>query len=250
MDALEIAHELPFGEKIQNHALNNRCNGEFKKYYKKKTKEEPIIIDQEKSRYYINERLLFVKLNNGDRYDIAKVCIKIIDKYIKLKIKQFKHFFEECMYYKKNWKSNVDKSVEFIESKLDKKVDVRIFEVISYVICKNYYEMSKIWIGKDKNNLTQEQVKLYKMGRTNSNDGGIDFLMLPLGKVFQVTESLNFKKYFLDIDKLNKFPITFIVKTKKDAVKIYPDKDIVNKYINCFEKIITSSTLMKFLGNV
>ena len=96
------------------------------------------------------------------------------------------------------------------------------------------------------------------MGRTNSNDGGIDFLMIPLGRVFQVTETLNFKKYFLDIDKLNKFPITFIVKSNKtpeeiykkisaDASKTYSDKNILNKYLKCFDEIITSKTLIEYL---
>ena len=48
-------------------------------------------------------------------------------------------------------------------------------------------------------------MKLYKTGRTNANDGGIDFVMKPLGRFFQVTETLDFKKYFLDIDKIETF---------------------------------------------
>ena len=261
--AMERVHELPFGEKIQNHALNNRCNGEFKNLFKKVTKEEPIIIieseDENKSRYYINEKLLYVKLENGQDYNIAKLCINVINEYVRLKIKQFKDFFCECLYYKEHWHEDIDASVDFIESKLDKKVDARIFEVVSYVICKNYYEMSSIYIGESREQVHKISQRLYKMGRTNSNDGGIDFLMIPLGRVFQVTETLNFKKYFFDIDKLNKFPITFVVKTNKtpekiykkiveDACKQYSDKDILNKYLECFEEIITSKILIEYLN--
>ena len=261
-NAMNRIHELPFGEKIQNHALNNRCNGEFKNLFKKVTKEEPIIIleneDENKSRYYINEKLLYVKLKNGQNYNIANICIIVITEYVRLKIKQFKDFFNKCLYYKEHWHENINESIHFIEEKLDKKVDARIFEVVSYVICKNYYEMQFVYIGTSKENISKINPKLYKMGRTNSNDGGIDFLMIPLGRVFQVTETLNFKKYFLDIDKLNKFPITFIVKSNKtpeeiykkiseDASKTYSDKNILNKYLKCFDEIITSKTLIKYL---
>ena len=50
---------------------------------------------------------------------------------------------------------------------------------------------------------------LYKTGRTNANDGGIDFVMRPLGRFFQVTETVDVNKYFLDIDKIQRFPLTF-----------------------------------------
>lgn len=54
---------------------------------------------------------------------------------------------------------------------------------------------------------------LYKTGRTNANDGGIDFVMRPLGQFFQVTETVDVNKYFLDIDKIQRFPLTFVVKS-------------------------------------
>lgn len=43
---------------------------------------------------------------------------------------------------------------------------------------------------------------MYKTGRTNANDGGIDFVMRPVGRFFQVTEVNNYDKYLLDIDKV------------------------------------------------
>ena len=46
---------------------------------------------------------------------------------------------------------------------------------------------------------------LYKTGRTNANDGGIDFVLKPLGKFLQVTETLDFKKYFRFLINLIEF---------------------------------------------
>ena len=92
-------------------------------------------------------------------------------------------------------------------------VDARIFEIVSYSILKNYYRNQKIYWGFDPDELQEESLKLYKTGRTNANDGGIDFVMKPLGRFFQVTETIDVKKYFLDIDKIEKFPITFVVKS-------------------------------------
>ena len=90
---------------------------------------------------------------------------------------------------------------------------------------------------------------LYKTGRTNANDGGIDFVMKPLGRFFQVTETLDFKKYFLDIDKIQRYPITFVIKTEMDEKKIYEQlrthaqtvygiKMVVDRYIESIEEVI------------
>ena len=73
---------------------------------------------------------------------------------------------------------------------------------------------------------------MYKTGRTNANDGGIDFVMKPLGRFFQVTETLDFKKYFLDIEKIERYPLSFVIKSEEaiedlmeklrtDALKTY-----------------------------
>jgi len=154
--------ELPFGSKLQNHALNNRVNSEFEKY--------------------------------------------------------------------------------FLTS------DERLFEIVSYSILKYYYHDQTIW-GYEMDKLNTENLKLYKTGRTNANDGGIDFVMKPLGKFFQVTETLDFKKYFLDIDKIQKYPITFVIKSDEDvenltkkiqenANKTYSIGSIVAKYMACIEEVI------------
>ena len=146
-------------------------------------------------------------------------------------------------------KSNPDKVIEFISGLLAPNVDARLFEIVSYAILKFYYYEQNIFWGFELDNLIKENLKLYKTGRTNANDGGIDFVMKPIGRFFQVTETLDFKKYFLDIDKIQKFPITFVIKSddaiedllsriKLNANKIYLVTAIVDKYMECIEEVI------------
>ena len=49
-----------------------------------------------------------------------------------------------------------------------------------YAILKNYYKNEKIYIGKTLDSIKEQYLELYKTGRTNANDGGIDFVMRPL----------------------------------------------------------------------
>jgi len=49
--------ELPFGQKLQNHALNHRMNQEFKKYFPT-CDYIPILRDLKTNRYWFNENLL------------------------------------------------------------------------------------------------------------------------------------------------------------------------------------------------
>ena len=69
--------------------------------------------------------------------------------------------------------------------------------------------------GWSSDELNKESLLLFKTGRTNTNYGGIDFVMRPLGRFFQVTETIDVGKYFLDIDKVQRYPITFVVKTEE-----------------------------------
>ncbi|HEC1582061.1 TPA: hypothetical protein R1X64_000968, partial [Campylobacter upsaliensis] len=100
---------------------------------------------------------------------------------------------------------------------------------------------------------------LYKTGRTNANDGGIDFVMRPLGRFFQVTEVNHYDKYLLDIDKVLHFPITFVIKTKDSKDKILQDfkkyisqksqgmKVIQERYSKAIEEVITINELILWL---
>jgi NADH:ubiquinone oxidoreductase subunit E len=227
--------ELPFGSKLQNHALNNRMNAEFQKYFPA-SEFIPILRNLETNRYWINEHLLKVKVGKTT-FNLASVIIEIIDEYVKTKQDAFQRFIKALEEFQEIEKSEPEKVIEFITNLLAPNVDARLFEIVSYSILKYYYHD-----------------QLFKTGRTNANDGGIDFVMRPLGRFFQVTETLDFKKYFLDIDKIQKFPITFVIKSdeptediltkiKENASKIYLVTAIVDKYMNCIEEVINIPTL-------
>lgn len=245
---------LPFGKKLQNHALNNRMNSEFQKFFPNAAF-IPILRNLDTNRYWINENLLKIKL--GKTYvNIAQVVIEIIDEYAKTKQSAFYRFVknsEELQVIENADQSHIK---QFISDLIAPSTDARLFEIVSYAILKFYYHDQTIIWGFDVENFTTENLKLYKTGRTNANDGGIDFVMKPLGRFFQVTETLDFKKYFLDIDKIQKYPITFVIKSdesiemllkkiKDNAVKSYSIESIVNKYMACIEEIINTVILTK-----
>jgi len=113
-----------------------------------------------------------------------------------------------------------DAVIDFIASLLHPSIDARLFEIVSFAILKVYYGGKSIFWGWELDRIEEENLVLYKTGRTNANDGGIDFVMRPLGRFFQVTETLDVRKYFLDIDKVQKYPITFVVKTEVGTPEI------------------------------
>lgn len=239
--------QLPFGSSLQNHALNNRMNAEFKKYFPT-SDIIPILRKPDTNRYWINENLLKVHIGKSE-FNLASSIIEIIDDYTKTKQDAFQRFIKSCEEMRELESSTSEKVIEFISGLLAPNVDARLFEIVSYSILKFYYHDQNILWGYEIDTLIKENLKLYKTGRTNANDGGIDFVMKPLGRFFQVTETLDFKKYFLDIDKIQKFPISFVIKSvepveylldtiRANASKIYLVKAIVDKYMECIEEII------------
>jgi hypothetical protein len=134
-------------------------------------------------------------------------------------------------------------------------VDARIFEIVSYSILKEFYAGQRIYWGWTFKTVKEDGLVLYKTGRTNANDGGIDFVMKPLGRFFQVTETVDARKYFLDIDKVQRFPITFVVKSndsievirrkiEAQAMKQYGVQRIVRRYMESIEEIINVPELL------
>jgi hypothetical protein len=243
------ATELPFCKKIQNHSFNNRVNSEFEKFFKEEIEFIPVIRNLETKKYWINENLLRVKGQN-----IATAVIEIINSYFTAKQEAFMGFIKACEELQK-FEDDKTKNIEdFIIGLLAPNVDARLFEIVSYSILKFHYNDQTIIWGFDMENLNKESLQLYKTGRTNANDGGIDFVMKPLGRFFQVTETIDFKKYFLDIDKIQKYPISFVIKSeeskedllkkiKENANKTYSIKSIVEKYMSCIEEVINIQTL-------
>ena len=248
--------ELPFGAKLQNHSLNNRTNSEFQKYYPG-VNMIPIIRNQENNRYWINENLLRIEIN-GEEHNIAEAVIQIINEYVKTKQDSFERFISQCRKIQTVGTKSSETIKEFIAGLLEPNVDARLFEIVSFSILKYFYVEQQIYWGYDMDSVAPDSLKLYKTGRTNANDGGIDFVMKPLGRFFQVTETLDFKKYFLDIEK---YPITFVIKSndsvktikskiESDAFKAYPVKSIVKKYLGCIEEIINIPRLMECFDDV
>ncbi len=242
--------ELPFGQKLQNHALNHRMNEEFKKYFPT-CDYIPILRNPETNRYWFNENLLKIKVD-AKEYNLAKTIIQIVDTYVKAKKSAFEKFIQFCEGAQKLKKKGL---INFIASLVEPTTDARVFEIVSYSILKYYYHNQHIYWGFEIDKIQEENLRLFKTGRTNANDGGIDFVMKPLGRFFQVTETVDVNKYFLDIDKIEKYPITFVVKSsdsvpalkskiQKQAEKQYSIKAIVSRYMKCIEEIINIPILL------
>jgi len=246
--------QLPHGSKLQNHALNHRCNQEFVKFFP--GSEEPIIRNTSTQKYWINEKLLKITIDSKT-VNISKTVLDIIDKYAQKRTEKFGDILEKCEELKNN--QNKDETMKFFMSLISSTSDARTFEVVSYVILKNYFEEKFVIIG-NSSKTSPKTLVLFKTGRTNANDGGIDFVLRPLGRFFQVTEDLDFKKFFLDIDKINRFPITFIIKIDDDEKNLLKkirkkasseyDDITLKKYMNCIEEIIPIPELVKRLAEV
>lgn len=245
--------ELPFGRKLQNHYFQNRTNSEYRKLSPLSEFDRIIIHDQQNSKYWINENLL--KINIGKKtYNIVEAVLEIVNAYIDTKRSAFDNFIDTCQKLINIEAEQPQEINQFIWGLLEPNIDARIFEIVSYSILKAKYNEETVFFGFTEDKIEEENLKLFKTGRTNANDGGIDFVMKPLGRFFQVTETTDVKKYFLDIDKLEKFPITFVVKStdsienlrakiKEGAEQQYSIEAIVNKYIQSVEEIINLDKL-------
>jgi hypothetical protein len=257
-DLFRRQRELPFGAKLQNHALNSRLNDEFKKFYPTVGK-PPIVRDVATQRYWIHEDLLQITIRRKDgqehTYNIARAIIDIIDAYVATKKAAFEGFLEACRQITEIGKGDPAKAVDFVVQQLKPNVDARVFEIVSYAVLKARYGQETVWIGETKDTVAEAFLVLYKTGRTNANDGGIDFVMKPLGRFFQVTETLDVNKYFLDIDKVQRFPITFVVKSdepsdhirsaiRAQAAAKYKIESVVDSYMAAVEEIINVKDLV------
>ena len=251
---LRRQRELPFGSKLQNHALNHRLNEEFKKYFPT-SPYVPIIRDAKTNRYWLNENLIKFPIDNS-QINIAEAVRDIIDAYVEARTKAFNEFMSYCQEMIAIQQQEPGRAIEFIRGLLKPNIDARVFEIVSYAILKEYYSEQQIYWGWSPDELNAEYLVLYKTGRTNANDGGIDFVMKPLGRFFQVTETIDAGKYFLDIDKVQRYPITFVIKTEQTVINIlekvkeqatarYKVKAIVQRYMESVEEVINIPELMR-----
>ena len=229
---------FPFGAKLQNHALNHRANQEFAKFFP--TCEYQLILREPSTRrYWINDNLLRVTIGN-QTFNLASAVIEIIDAYIEAKMDAFEEFIKDCERMVTLQESDPNEVRDFIRGRLEPHVDARVFEIISYAILKEFYGSQSIFWGWTMDEVSEEGLVLYKTGRTNANDGGIDFVMRPLGRFFQVTETVDVKKYFLDIDKIQRFPLTFVVKST-DSPDVLKEKiEVSAKRMYSVSKVVAS----------
>lgn len=252
-DLLNSIRSLPYGSKMQNHALNHRLNQEFLKYFPLQT--PPVV--RLNQRYWFNENLLLIE-QKDEKINIAPLALLVVEAYVEARTASLNRFVEDCKTLSQNTGSQHDEAITFLSRFLAPESDARFFEIIAYAILKNKYAGQTIYWGWNPEVLKEEQLQLYKTGRTNANDGGIDYVMKPLGRFFQATETIDFKKYFLDIEKVNKYPITFVIKSEitveellekieKDARGLFPVDVVVQSYMACIEEIINLPMLLEWL---
>lgn len=249
-DLFQFQRQQYGGSKLQNHSFNNRAITEFSnKTHTDLTK--PLIIDNN-GKYLIHPDYIYV---NG--VDIVPTVLKIIRKYQQI-LYDKDHEFEKTL---KSLlaESSAEKQKDQLLSLLTADSEARIFELISYSILETHYKYKHVFIGYTRDFIEERALELYKTGQTNANDGGIDFVMRPLGRFFQVTEVGNYNKYFLDIDKVNKFPITFVVKTNRPASQIRAElmeyateksgglKALESAYHRAVEEVITINELKQWM---
>ena len=256
---LRRMRELPFGEKLQNHALNSRTNDEYHKFFPDDER-RPIIRDVAAPKYWINEALLHVSVGRH-KVDVSRTILRIIDLYVETKRESFAQFINDCERIQRASENEHNEVAAFVRQLVSPTRDARIFEIVSYAILKAHFSTEVIFIGLTLDEVNEEALRLYKTGRTNANDGGIDFVMKPLGRFFQVTETLDVKKYFLDIDKIERYPISFVVKTnltsdeirallEQGAVEQYGIRQVVRRYMDAVEEIFNIPRLLEIFDTL
>lgn len=252
MRLLNFYRGLYGGSKLQNHALNSRVNGEFHNKIKD-TENDLIIVNNGK--YLIHIDYIYV-----EGHDISKVSCEIIERYIELLMAK-DHGLIKILEELRNLTDYEEKKSK-INALLTEDAEARIFEIISYAILNNHYKNQTVFFGYTKDTIDEVALKLFKTGRTNANDGGIDFVMRPVGRFFQVTEVNNYDKYFLDIDKVMHFPISFVIKTKQSKDNVLQDIDnyisrrsggmevLKDRYRKAIEEIITINELQTWTNEL
>lgn len=251
-DLMGRMKSMPFGAKLQNHPLDNRLNDEVRRQYGTSDDMLPVqpadLGDGRKARK-ISVALL--SENGMNPKDTAAYVVSSIDKYIQIIDDNQTAYLNEIE------TAATDKDiVDLVKQAFDYNSDARLFEIISFALLYLHFQQTEVTLTVSGTTKT-ERLCLYRTGRTNANDGGIDFVLKPLGKFFQVTETLDFKKYFLDFDKINRFELSFVIKTDLSSDEVREqiannaqrslDAELVARYINLFDDIYTLNELKSIL---
>lgn len=256
-ELLARMRELPFGTKLQNHPLDNRLNDEFSRQLGVEGELLPVraaIVGGQKTRK-ISDSLL--RHGDADPRAVATLIINVVDSYMEQITANQSTTLGEIQAIE-----SLEDLEEFFDTAFASNSDARLFEIASYVLLAEFYRGQYIFIGRDPANVQQRSLNLFRTGRTNANDGGIDFVLQPLGRFFQVTETLDFKKYFLDFEKVNRYSMSFVIKVdtehqevisriRRDASRSgqYSDETI-DMYMSLFDEVFTLKDLRHVAGNI
>lgn len=254
-DLLARMRELPFGSKLQNHPLDNRLNDEFRRQMGVDGDLLPIqatVVDGQKARR-ISPALL---AHDGiPPENAAAFIVDVVREYVRLITEKQTSYLDEI-----DAIEDAESLAEFLGEAFEPNSDARLFEVVSFVLLAEHFRGHSVWVGTSKDGVREEPLRLFRSGRTNANDGGIDFVLKPLGRFFQVTETLDFRKYFLDFEKVNRYPISFVVKVEMEAhaAKAVIRRDAsrsghyseaqIDLYMRLFEEVYTLPDLRRILG--
>lgn len=252
-DLIARIKALPFGSKLQNHALDNRLNHEFSRRLKLPKDLTPIrpgnvgpVISSELLSY-----------EGAEPNAVARVIVSVVRKYIELITVNQATTLQEIQAIE-----TLADLGRFFDRAFAANSDARLFEIASYVLLAEHYRGQQVFIGTSADAVQPQPLALFRTGRTNANDGGIDFVLRPLGRLFQVTETLDFRKYFLDFEKVNRYPISFVIKVNADqgaiAFRIRSDAkssgrysdEAINLYMSLFEEIFTLRELQKVAADI
>jgi hypothetical protein len=251
-DLMGRMKSMPFGAKLQNHPLDNRLNDEVRRQFGVSDDMLPVQpADLGSGRKARKISVMLLSENGMNPKDTAAYVVSSIDKYIQIIDDNQTAYLNEIE------TAAADKDiVDLVRQAFDYRSDARLFEIISFALLHIHFQQTEVTLIVNGVSKT-ECLCLYRTGRTNANDGGIDFVLKPLGKFFQVTETLDFKKYFLDFDKINRFQLSFVIKTELSSDEVREqisinaqrslDAELVVRYINLFDDIYTLNELKSIL---
>lgn len=256
-DLLARMRRFPFGSKLQNHPLDNRLNDEFSRQLGVGGDLLPVratIVAGQKGRAISTELLSH---DGADPNAVARVIVGVVQTYMGLIAANQSTTLEEIQAIE-----TLEDLEEFFDGAFAPNCDARLFEIASYVLLAEHYRGQHVFIGTTAATVQSKPLALFRTGRTNANDGGIDFVLQPLGRFFQVTETLDFRKYFLDFEKVNRYPISFVIKVdadkdvvaariRRDAERsgLYSDETI-ELYMGLFEEIFTLEDLRRAAAGI
>lgn len=249
-DLLARMRALPFGAKLQNHPLDNRLNDEFSRQLGVNGELLPVhaaVVAGQKART-LSPALL--RHGGADPTMVARFVVAAIQAYVEQITANQSSALEEIQAIE-----TIEDLGEFFDAAFAANSDARLFEIASYVLLAEHYRGKVVYFGDSPATARATPLELFRAGRTNANDGGIDFVLRPLGRIFQVTETLDFRKYFLDFEKVNRYPISFVIKVygagdevkqriQQDAVRsgLYSPA-MISVYMSLFEEVITLDDL-------